>query len=57
MQSARLAGRLFSAKDREGRQAGEAIIESFDEPFEDTVSRTIRLSRLRAQIHLRRQGT
>ncbi len=36
MQSARLAGRLFSAKDREGRQAGEAIIESFDEPFEDT---------------------
>ena len=37
MRSARLAGRLFSTGHGEARQAGEAIIESFDEPIENAV--------------------
>jgi hypothetical protein len=37
MRSAPLAGRFFSAKSSESQQAGETIVESFDEPFEDTL--------------------
>jgi hypothetical protein len=37
MLSAPLAGRLFSTKHREVRQAGEATVENFDEVLRDTL--------------------